>query len=100
MTIEEKVAQLSSGAPAIPRLNVPAYDWWNESLHGVARAGRATIFPQAIGLAATFDPDLMERIASVIGDEARAKHHASAARRRSRALPRSHVLDAQHQHLP
>ncbi len=78
MTLEEKVAQLSSGAPAIPRLDVPAYDWWNESLHGVARAGRATIFPQAIGLAATFDPDLIGRIASAIGDEARAKHHAAA----------------------
>ncbi len=77
MTLEEKVAQLSSTAPAIDRLSVPAYDYWNESLHGVARAGRATIFPQAIGLAATFDPELMTRVATAISDEARAKHHAS-----------------------
>jgi len=78
LTVSEKISQLSSGSPAIPRLDVPAYDWWNESLHGVARAGRATVFPQAIGLAATFDPELLTRIASVIGDEARAKHHAAA----------------------
>ncbi|HVQ30975.1 MAG TPA: glycoside hydrolase family 3 C-terminal domain-containing protein, partial [Vicinamibacteria bacterium] len=77
MTLAEKVGQLSSTAPAVERLAVPAYDYWNESLHGVARAGRATIFPQAIGLAATFDPDLMTRIATAISDEARAKHHAS-----------------------
>ena len=55
MTLEEKVAQLGNNAPAIPRLGVPAYEWWNEALHGVARAGAATVFPQAIGLAATFD---------------------------------------------
>jgi beta-glucosidase len=77
MTLQEKIDQLSSTATAIPRLDVPAYDWWNEALHGVARAGRATVFPQAIGLAATFDPALLRRIASAIGDEARAKHNAS-----------------------
>ncbi|HWW94318.1 MAG TPA: glycoside hydrolase family 3 C-terminal domain-containing protein [Vicinamibacteria bacterium] len=77
MTLEEKIGQLSSSAPAIPRLNVPAYDWWNESLHGVARGGRATVFPQAIGLAATFDTELMGRVAEAIADEARAKHHAA-----------------------
>ena len=77
MTLAEKVAQLSSTAPAVERLAVPAYDYWNESLHGVARAGRATVFPQAIGLAATFDPDLMTRVATAVSDEARAKHHAS-----------------------
>jgi beta-glucosidase len=77
MTMQEKIDQLSSTAPAIPRLDVPAYDWWNEALHGVARAGRATVYPQAIGLAATFDPALLGRIASAIGDEARAKHNAS-----------------------
>ena len=64
----------------MPRLDVPAYDWWNESLHGVARAGRATVSPQAIGLAATFDPELLTRIASAIGDEARAKHQRPRAR--------------------
>ena len=72
MTIDEKISQMSSGAAAIPRLGVPAYNYWNEALHGVARAGRATVFPQAIGMAATWDPNLIKRIASAIGDEARA----------------------------
>ncbi len=80
MTLEEKVAQLQNDAPAIPRLGVPAYEWWNEALHGVARAGAATVFPQAIGMASTFDPALMTRIATVISDEARAKHHDFASR--------------------
>ncbi len=75
MTLEEKVPQLMDQAPAIPRLGVPAYGWWNESLHGVARAGVATVFPQAIGLAATFDVPLIGEMAEVIGNEARAKHH-------------------------
>jgi beta-glucosidase len=80
MTLEEKVGQMANNAPAIPRLGVPAYEWWNEALHGVARAGAATVFPQAIGLAATFDPLLMHEVASAISDEARAKHHEFAAR--------------------
>src|SRR5690606_9462274 len=80
MTLEEKVGQMMNNAPAIPHLDVPAYEWWNEALHGVARAGAATVFPQAIGLAATFDPDLMFKIATVISDVARAKHHEFAAR--------------------
>ncbi len=75
MTLEETVSQLMNDSPAIDRLGVPAYNWWNESLHGVARAGRATVFPQAIGLAATWDTDLMFRVATAISDEARAKHH-------------------------
>jgi beta-glucosidase len=75
MTLEEKAGQMQNAAPAIPRLNVPAYDWWNEALHGVARAGQATVFPQAIGLAATFDVPLMHEVATAISDEARAKHH-------------------------
>ena len=57
MTVAEKIAQTMTAAPAIPRLGVPAYEWWSEALHGVARAGRATVFPQAIALAATFDDD-------------------------------------------
>jgi beta-glucosidase len=80
MTLEEKVSQLGNAAPAIPRLDVPQYEWWNEALHGVARAGAATVFPQAIGLAATFDPRLMKEVATVISDEARAKHHEFARR--------------------
>ncbi len=80
LTPEEKVAQLMNDAPAIPRLDVPAYEWWNECLHGVARAGAATVFPQAIGLAATFDRPLMREVATAISDEARAKHHEFARR--------------------
>jgi beta-glucosidase len=75
LTLEEKAGQLMSDAAAIERLGIPAYNWWNECLHGVARAGRATVFPQAIGLAATWDQDLMFRVATAISDEARAKHH-------------------------
>ncbi|HXY38232.1 MAG TPA: glycoside hydrolase family 3 N-terminal domain-containing protein, partial [Vicinamibacteria bacterium] len=75
MTTEEKISQLSNEASAIPRLGVPQYEWWNECLHGVARAGVATVFPQAIGLAATFDLPLVRQMAEVIGTEARAKHH-------------------------
>jgi len=80
LTLEEKIAQLGNNAPAIPRLGVPAYEWWNEALHGVARAGAATVFPQAIGLAASFDEEMMLEIATVISDEARAKHHEFARR--------------------
>jgi beta-glucosidase len=75
MTIEEKIGQMMNSAPAIGRLEIPAYDWWNECLHGVGRAGLATVFPQAIGLGATWDEDLIFRVSSVISDEARAKHH-------------------------
>ena len=75
MTLEEKISQMMNAAPAIPRLDIPAYDWWNEGLHGVARAGVATVFPQAIGLAAAWDSDLMHRVADAISTEARAKHH-------------------------
>src|SRR5467141_5267691 len=75
MTLEEKVAQMQDVAPGIPRLSIPAYNWWNEGLHGVARAGNATVFPQAIGLAATWDPALIHRVPDVISTEARAKYN-------------------------
>lgn len=75
MTLDEKVSQMMNNAPAIDRLGIPAYNWWNECLHGVARAGIATVFPQAIGMAATFDADAMYRTATIISDEARAKYH-------------------------
>lgn len=78
MTLEEKASQLRYNAPAIDRLGIPAYNWWNEVLHGVARAGTATVFPQAIGLAAMFDEDLQEKIADVISDEARAKYNGQS----------------------
>lgn len=73
MTLEEKVAQTLYQAPAVERLNIKAYNWWNEALHGVARAGTATVFPQAIGLAATFDEDLLEQVGDAVSTEARAK---------------------------
>jgi beta-glucosidase len=75
MSFSQKVLQLMDTAPAIPELGIPQYVWWNEALHGVAGAGIATVFPQAIGLAATWDPHLIYEVASVISDEARAKHH-------------------------
>ncbi|HOL32008.1 MAG TPA: glycoside hydrolase family 3 C-terminal domain-containing protein [Anaerohalosphaeraceae bacterium] len=75
MTLEEKISQLGDAAPAIERLGIPPYNWWNECLHGVARAGTATVFPQAIGMAASFDRAMMYKTASIISDEARAKHH-------------------------
>ena len=74
MTLEEKVSQIMDRAPAIDRLAIPEYNWWNEGLHGVARSGLATVFPQAIGFAATWDSSLVFRMASVISDEFRAKH--------------------------
>jgi beta-glucosidase len=74
MTLEEKAGQIQHGAPAIPRLNVPAYNWWNEGLHGVARADVATVFPQVIGMAATWDPELIERVADTVATEFRAKY--------------------------
>ncbi|HEX8724599.1 MAG TPA: glycoside hydrolase family 3 N-terminal domain-containing protein, partial [Gemmatimonadaceae bacterium] len=79
MTLEEKVSQMQDEAPAIPRLGVPAYGWWNEALHGVARAGLATSFPQAIGMAATWDDSLIYREATVISTEARAKYNDGLA---------------------
>ena len=74
MTLEEKARQAGHTAPAIPRLKIPGYNWWNEGLHGVARAGIATVFPQAIGMAATWDTDRMHESATVISDEFRAKY--------------------------
>src|SRR5205807_6102240 len=76
MTLEEKVSQLGHTADAIERLGIPEYNWWNEGLHGVARAGVATVFPQAIGLAATFDDELLYQDAGVISTEFRAKYNA------------------------
>lgn len=77
LTLEEKVSQMINLSAAIPRLGIAGYDWWNECLHGVARAGKATVFPQAIGLAATFDEELIYRVATAISDEGRAKYNAA-----------------------
>jgi beta-glucosidase len=79
MTVEERAGQLRFDAPAIERLGVPAYNWWNEALHGLARGGTATSFPQAIGMAAMFDEKLLERIAEAASTEARAKYNALSA---------------------
>lgn len=79
MTLEEKVSQTLYNAPAVKRLGIKAYNWWNEALHGVARAGVATVFPQAIGLAATFDEDFIEEIADAISTEGRAKFNMQQA---------------------
>ena len=80
MTLEEKASQLRYDAPAIPRLGIPAYNYWNEALHGVARAGVATMFPQAIGMAAMFDEDAMQEIGDIIATEGRAKYNEAAAK--------------------
>jgi beta-glucosidase len=82
MTLDEKVKQMLYDAPAIDRLGIPAYNWWNEGLHGVARSGRATVFPQAIGLAASWDTGLVRAVATAISDEARAKHHYAVGKGR------------------
>lgn len=79
MTIEERASQLRYDAPPIERLGIPGYNWWNEALHGVARAGQATVFPQAIGMAASFDTELMGQIGDVIATEGRAKYNAYSA---------------------
>ena len=76
MTLEEKAEQLRFDAPAIPRLGIPTYNWWNEALHGVARAGVATSFPQAISMAAAFDEALLEKIGDAVAEEGRAKYNA------------------------
>lgn len=75
MTSDEKINQLLNSAPAIERLNIPAYNWWNEALHGVARSGRATVFPEPIALAASFDTAMIYKVATAIGDEGRAKYN-------------------------
>ncbi len=77
LTTDEKISLLLYNSPGVERLGIPSYNWWNEALHGVARAGRATVFPQAIGLAATFDDSLIKKIADAISDEARAKYNAA-----------------------
>ena len=80
MTLEEKVLQMMHTAPAIPRLDLPAYNWWNEALHGVGRSGSATVFPQTIALGATFDSDLALKVSTAISDEARAMYNAAMAK--------------------
>ena len=73
MTLDEKIEQIRSAAPALERLGIPEMDWWSEALHGVARAGTATMFPQTIGMAATFNPELVGEVGEAVGVEARIK---------------------------
>ncbi len=80
MTLDEKISQMQYNAPAIGRLDIPAYNWWNECLHGVGRAGLATVFPQAIGMAASWNDSLIHQVATAISDEARAKYNAFVAK--------------------
>jgi len=82
LTLEEKISLLGYNSKAVPRLGIPAYNWWNEALHGVARAGSATIFPQAIGMAATFNDDLLKQVSTAISTEARAKYNLAIAQDR------------------
>jgi beta-glucosidase len=79
LTLKEKVALLGYNSKAVPRLGIPAYNWWNEALHGVARAGEATVFPQAIGMSATFNDDLLKQVSTAISTEARAKYNLAIA---------------------
>ncbi|MCK4826363.1 hypothetical protein KA005_62045 [bacterium] len=85
LTLEEKISQMQNNAAAIPGLDIPEYNWWNECLHGVGFSGTATVFPQAIGLAATWNTQLMGEVATAISDEARAKHH-EAIRKNQRKI--------------
>ena len=80
LSIDEKISLLGNKSPGVDRLNIPAYNWWNEALHGVARSGKATIFPQAIGMAASFNPELMHQVASSISTEARAKYNIARSK--------------------
>ena len=86
MTLEEKFSQLMNETPGIARLGIEPYDWWNEGLHGVGRSGRATVFPQPIGLAATFNPGIAQQIGDAIATEARAKYAVARAE-----IGRAHV---------
>ncbi len=101
MTLEEKVGLMNHPAHEVPRLNIPAYNYWSEALHGVARNGRATVFPQAIAMAATWDKELIHTVATAISDEGRAKYHAASETQWIyTAISGTYVLVAERQHLP
>ena len=99
MTLEEKAALMQNTSPAIPRLGIKAYDWWNEALHGVGRAGLATVFPQAIGMGASFNNELLYDVFTAVSDEARAKNTEFSKEGGLKRYQGLHV-DTQHQHLP
>ena len=98
MTVDEKASQLRFDSPAIDRLDIPEYNWWNEALHGLARGGTATSFPQAIGLAAMFDEEFLQKIADAISTEG--KIQCPVCRRRPGYLPWADDVVPQYQYLP
>lgn len=100
MTLDEKASQLTYHSAAVERLGIPAYNWWNEALHGVARAGTATVFPQAIGLAAMFDREQMHKVGEVISTEGRAKYNAYTSEEDRDIYKGAHFLESQRQYLP
>ncbi|MFC3158420.1 hypothetical protein ACFOEQ_07730 [Chryseobacterium arachidis] len=101
LTVDEKIGMMMDNSKAVPRLDIPGYGWWNEALHGVARAGTATVFPQAIGMAATWDVQEHLKTFEMISDEARAKYNRSFDEsQKNRTLRRSYILDAKYQHFP
>ena len=100
MTLEEKCSQLRYDAPAIRHLGIPAYNWWNEGLHGVARSGQATVFPQAIGLAASFDTELLHEVAEVIATEGRAKYNENVKHNDRDIYKGLTLLVSECQHFP
>lgn len=99
LTLEEKASQMKHNSPAIERLGIPEYNWWNEALHGVGRSGVATVFPQAIGMGATFDEELIQQVADVISDEARATHNTAVKKWLSPAIQRADLLDSEYQYF-
>jgi beta-glucosidase len=100
MTLEEKISQLVNQSREIARLQVPTYDWWNEALHGVAGPGVATVFPEPIGLAATFDPPLIHQMGEAIGTEGRAKYNIAVRAGRRDLLEGFGLLGSQHKYRP
>ncbi len=100
MTLDEKAQQMQRTAPEIPRLGVPSYDWWSEALHGVSRSGVATVFPQAIGMAATWDDTLIHAEGETIATEGRARYNEAQREGNHNHFLRHRFLVAQHQHLP
>lgn len=100
LTLEEKALLMMDRSPAIPRLGIPQFEWWNETLHGVGRNGIATVFPITMGMAASFDDALVYKVFSAASGRGQGQKHGSQAQRRNGPLSRSFFLDAQYQYLP
>ncbi len=100
MTVSEKLSQMKYNAPAIERLGIPAYNWWSECLHGAARNGTATVFPQVIGMAASFNKAALKKVGAAISDEVRAKYNENKKQGVHRHLSRSYNVQPQHKYIP